>query len=403
MSTAQVARWCETLERRALLSATGGTVVRADHVIVVTGTPAGDNVGFGAFFTDVFTIDIVLNGKEYKFDDPEALVDRAVINTLGGDDYVGMSQANADVTINLGAGNDSAFVNASGAIVNGGAGDDMLDELDSVCFFDGGSGTDYFQRERGEVNTLDISNMPGVENATNAYGDLIGNNLNNHLQIQSPGYSVIGGGGNDTLEGPTGATLLGGPGNDKLVITIDDGTEQGDLLRGDAGNDTLVGSERNDTLDGGTGADVMKGGAGFDTLDYSTRTHNLVVGIGTRADDGELNEHDNVFNDVEKVIGGSGNDLLRGNASANVLLGLAGNDTLDGGGGNDNLFGGSGNDQLIAGPGNDFMQGQSGNDTFFARDHQRDTVRGGPGNDRAQVDKTSIVEDRWSEVETLLP
>ena len=45
------------------------------------------------------------------------------------------------------------------------------------------------------------------------------------------------------------------------------------------------------------------------------------------------------------MTGGSGNDALSGNASANVLSGGLGDDTLFGGGaGNDLLFGGAGND-----------------------------------------------------------
>ena len=53
---------------------------------------------------------------------------------------------------------------------------------------------------------------------------------------------------------------------------------------------------------------------------------------------------DSLFN-FEGVIGGSGNDALSGNTSANFLSGGLGDDTLFGGGaGNDTLFGGAGND-----------------------------------------------------------
>src|SRR6478609_6265541 len=36
------------------------------------------------------------------------------------------------------------------------------------------------------------------------------------------------------------------------------------VLRGDAGNDTLIGGSANDRLDGGLGADLLQGGAGND-------------------------------------------------------------------------------------------------------------------------------------------
>ena len=40
------------------------------------------------------------------------------------------------------------------------------------------------------------------------------------------------------------------------------------------------------TNDGGTGGDTMKGGAGNDTVDYSSRTNPVTVGIGTLSDYG---------------------------------------------------------------------------------------------------------------------
>ncbi|WP_419808081.1 M10 family metallopeptidase [Sphingomonas sp.] len=47
---------------------------------------------------------------------------------------------------------------------------------------------------------------------------------------------------------------------------------------------------------------------------------------------------------IENATGGSGNDILIGNAAANILTGGAGNDTLQGGLGNDTLNGGDGID-----------------------------------------------------------
>ena len=49
---------------------------------------------------------------------------------------------------------------------------------------------------------------------------------------------------------------------------------------------------------------------------------------------------------IENVIGGSGNDFLKGDGEANSLVSGAGNDELDGGDGNDTLDGGSGFDWL---------------------------------------------------------
>ena len=50
---------------------------------------------------------------------------------------------------------------------------------------------------------------------------------------------------------------------------------------------------------------------------------------------------------IENAIGGSGNDIIVGNPSANVLNGGAGDDTLTGGGGNDAIIGDSGTDTAV--------------------------------------------------------
>ena len=56
---------------------------------------------------------------------------------------------------------------------------------------------------------------------------------------------------------------------------------------------------------------------------------------------------------VEAALGGSGDDLLIGNAVANLLEGGAGNDILYGGGGGDTLWGGAGADTFVFGAASD--------------------------------------------------
>ncbi|KAA2241186.1 M10 family metallopeptidase, partial [Salinarimonas soli] len=58
---------------------------------------------------------------------------------------------------------------------------------------------------------------------------------------------------------------------------------------------------------------------------------------------------------IENAIGGSGNDVIYGNAANNVLVGGAGNDKLYGGAGADTLYGGSGNNILNGGEGCDLF------------------------------------------------
>ena len=72
-------------------------------------------------------------------------------------------------------------------------------------------------------------------------------------------------------------------------------------------------------------------------------------------------------------LGTPGSDVLRGTAGEDLIDGQGGNDVLRGGGGRDVLFGGAGNDRL------------------FARDGKPDRVQGGPGRDRAWVDRRDAV------------
>jgi serralysin len=50
---------------------------------------------------------------------------------------------------------------------------------------------------------------------------------------------------------------------------------------------------------------------------------------------------------IDNAVGGSGNDVITGNAIANTLNGGNGNDTLTGGAGNDTIIGGSGTDVAV--------------------------------------------------------
>src|SRR5262249_6786131 len=89
---------------------------------------------------------------------------------------------------------------------------------------------------------------------------------------------------------------------------------------------------------------VLNGGDGTDTIDYSTFTSNVTVNLalGSATRVGTLSN-------VENAKGGSGDDILVGDANTNVLMGNDGRDVLIGGEGADYLFGGTGQDLLIAG------------------------------------------------------
>ncbi|ADV60721.1 hypothetical protein Isop_0124 [Isosphaera pallida ATCC 43644] len=248
--------------------------------------------------------------------------------------------------------------------------------------FDGGDGNDTL----GFADPVPPGPAGGVS--------LLGGDGNDLLQGGAGDDSLLGGDGNDTLLGGDGNdllqggagddSLLGGDGNDTLWGGLVGETSDltNDTLRGGAGNDQLHGTRGDNLLDGGPGDDLIRGVAGRNTLLGGDGNDTLLGGVGS-----------------DTIEGGDGNDLILGDADINLATGRLftleaggadfldggdGNDTLNGGGGNDTLFGGGGNDLLgvvtlpasLGGavfdePGRDLLDGGDGNDT----------IRGGPGDD----------------------
>jgi Ca2+-binding RTX toxin-like protein len=241
-----------------------------------------------------------------------------------------------------------------------------------------------------------------------------------YSSTSSAAATVIGGDGDDTLQGGSGPdhligeatagaattgtnTMNGGGGDDNI-----EGANGVDMIAGGSGNDMLAGGRGNDSIDGGIGndtlqtgggpaggvsdSDMLAGGDGFDTVSYSPRTTPVNVSLDGAANDGVQGENDNVEPDIESVQGGSAGDTLTGGAGNETLNGNNGPDTLAGGPGDDTLVGGTGDsaaDTESGGAGNDTVQGDAGDDTLSGDagndtidgGGDQDTVDGGAGND----------------------
>lgn len=148
-----------------------------------------------------------------------------------------------------------------------------------------------------------------------------------------------------------------------------------DILAGGGGNDVYVSAGGNDWIrlgngndyaEGGAGADALYGDAGIDTLSYSGSSAGVSVYLAYNYATGGDAVGDYI-NGFENVTGSAtGNDVLVGNAAANVLSGQGGADYLSGMAGNDVLIGGAGTDTLLGGQGTDyFYGGASGADYFL--------------------------------------
>jgi hypothetical protein len=137
---------------------------------------------------------------------------------------------------------------------------------------------------------------------------------------------------------------------------------------GGIGNDWIIGNGTNNFLIGGDGADVLRGEAGDDTIlaDYDDLYGDLQGGAGE--DSLVFNTPQAIYMDVaarsfELVIGGSGADYLYSSfATWNPDDPKQGGVTLIGGDGNDTLAGGAGSDVLVGGNGADSISGGDGHD-----------------------------------------
>ena len=293
----------------------------------------------------------------------------------GGDTF---SDDDTNATVDYSSRTTNLVVDMDGAADDGADlnGDGFADEGDnvdpSIRIVDGGSGNDT------------MTTRPGI----------------------APAYAVLKGNvGDDVLRGGAGTTgflfhqgsiLMGGAGNDWL-----EGSPGPDTLSGGPGDDVERGNDDDDTFDEGSspnGADVMVGngsccgpGGTRDVIDYTARFAQVRVDPDDSADDGDFtggtSEGDNVGSDIEVIRGGFGNDVLTGNSGGNVIYGQAGNDQIDGSTGPDILYGdyenptaADGNDTVDGGEGADYVYGDGGSDTLFGGIGP-DIVTGGPDSD----------------------
>jgi len=211
------------------------------------------------------------------------------------------------------------------------------------------------------------------------------------------GIQVLAGPGWDQVVVSTNVDIpveiSGGAGNDILI-----GGNGNDTLSGGAGNDTLSGRGGNDYLIGDLGNDQLQGGAGEDTLFQlsdsilQTLTNTQVTGMGTDGHQGIENFElkggpgNNTIDASQfslasvTIIGGDGDDILKGGSQSDSIYGGSGNDTLYGNGGKDHLWGGDDLDKLWGGDLGDILDGGDHDDELYGEDGD-DTLYGWQGND----------------------
>jgi hypothetical protein len=382
-------------------AACGGSpkITNTVQVNVTTTVPSG---------TETFTIDNTFGAPDREFPNTIAwFVDlgtgtgdllnifgadqtaNVVVLTNGGFTLDGATGTTAGVELVQvigNAGNDSidgsALTSAVQLFAAGGAGDDTIAPGAAGAlplpgdFLDGGVGSevngdtlDYHTRTTSVV--IDSANFTSGHSA-NADCDVLdpGDELDTqfnfeNLQTGSGNDCIIGNAGvfeyfipGDGDDGTAAFPLVGQIGQDTIdwssssaLMLINPTSTCGGTATGQGtdvwtGVNMFVGSAFDDVLTWNNTCPTaaFSGGDGVDTVDATAQTTSLNI---------NLDNLDPTNDDLENLLGGSGNDVLTGNDIRNQI---EGND------GNDDLTGREGNDTLIGGLGNDDFQGDAGAD-----------------------------------------
>ncbi|WP_417723802.1 calcium-binding protein [Salipiger sp.] len=367
-----------------------------------------------------------LNGT----DNSETIIGSSVGNILNGNDGADTIRGgDGNDTIDGGDGNDSLLGEGGTDTLIGGNGNDTLDGGLFSGQSNGGSGNDTFIQTSfnnadnidggADIDTFDAtaSGLAILNADLGPFGQydfgpilglqldsievFLGSALGDDVDADgTPGTTLIGNGGNDTLTGGFNEqTISGGDGDDLIDGGFAVSSGVGDILSGDAGNDTISGANGNDNIDGGSdddvitgngGADFILGGTGRDDLSGGDDADTINAGGGAdtvnggngadtlRGEDGNDVIFGGSFGDL--IFGGNQHDTLRGEDGPDTLIGGGGNDSLIGGGNTDSILGGDGADTILGNLGNDTLEGGTGTDSITGGDG-RDLIAGNTGND----------------------
>lgn len=307
--------------------------------------------------------------------------------TLGGSLIFG--EGDNDTIISVGP-NDSLY---------GGADEDSIRSQRTPAFVDGGSGSDTIVAE--------------------ARASLLGGQGEDFLQGTVAGNLMFGNEGADTMLGGAQRqdSLYGGKGNDSIGFFIAGGgnnlglpltgvgfggNEGSNYLRGDLGDDLVVGINQRDSLFGGRGKDTLRGAGNSSYLSGDLDDDILFVSNVTQSNPFAPGSQITIGIERTTLLGGAGNDSLYGSigefgAGRNFFDGGDNNDTIRVFAAQDTALGGAGDDFIVSSTvvavssvgassafpgfaGRSLLDGGTGNDTIVAA-FSTDTMIGGEGND----------------------
>ncbi len=362
-------------------------------------------------------------------------------NVTGGGGNDTISSGGGKDSIYGGTGVDSIDAGAGVDYIEAGAGNDIIEVTDDADFktsggvetIKGGDGTDTLKFTETATVTItapEVEHLYSIEkiqfgNGGNAakitFGNatftnlgaesitIVGNTTNggtNFIDASAVTNGAISTTGNTTTSNDD--SIYGGGMNDTFTFSGTAGLEDGDIVDGNGGTDTIalnndaavtVTIDADDITDVEVVKTVTTGGGnsgGTVTVVIDDNDASALLDPAMTYDFTATNAHSVVFNNaghdslkntltitggtkVDTIKGSEGNDIISGGGTTtgDSLYGLSGNDSITGNAGADKIYGGAGNDVMLSGnAGADTIEGGTGNDT----------IDGGAGIDLLQGD-----------------
>jgi len=278
-------------------------------------------------------------------------LDGTITGGSGGTNTINYLAYTSPVTVNLGTGASTGTLGISNIeTLVGGSNTTLVGPNNTITWTINGANSGTLKITGG--SSIPIFTFRSVQNLS---GGVRGNTF------------ALGSGAGASVSG----AITGGSTKDTLDLSGSSADATVNVTNNNAGNVSIAGStvlnfSRIANVIGTTGSDnfVLSNGKGLtgtltgshgtgkiDTLDYHLYTTsvrvNLATGVNsaTSIDGGLVNGITN----IENVVGGSGNDILIGNANTTSLTDGNGNDIIVGGGGPVTIYGGRGDDIIITG------------------------------------------------------
>ena len=259
----------------------GNGAGEVDRIVAAAGSAAVD-IGLTSFSASASRIEVI-----------DATTTTGLVRLLGTTaansfNFSGVSLVGTNLSIDLGAGNDTLIGSAGSDRVLAGTGTDSLNGAGGAdtyvvsgtlasnfggydIYADSGNGAGELDRivvaagsDAVDIGLTGFSATTGIEvidgTATTGTVRLVGNSAANNFNfstttINGANVRIDAAEGNDTVTGSNGS----------------------DRILGGLGNDSLNGGGGNDTLQSGSGLDTLTGGGGADRFDYTTLSDGLMV------------------------------------------------------------------------------------------------------------------------------